>query len=351
VTPALLLIVVIATALLSTVFVEGIRVWAGRRQILDHPGHRSSHSTPTPRGGGIAIVVLTLAGLTAMQLVRPFASWKTLAAFAIPALVIALVSWIDDVYGTPPSLRFAVHAGAAVTAVVWLGRWSRVSLPFIGDLALGAAGIGLAILWIAGLTNAYNFMDGINGIAGLQAVIAGAAWAFIGFRQAIPLAGWSGALIAAASAGFLVHNWSRAKIFMGDVGSAFLGYTFAVITVFATETDSRLALCGVLFVWPFVFDSAFTLLRRARRGERLHEAHRSHLYQRLQQTGWSHARVSLLYGFLALLGTAVLFAPRVTLLLVASAAVALTLFVMSRERDVAQRGANVDDRQIRGAGA
>lgn len=290
----LLVSLFIIAALLSAAFVELIRVWTHHKQILDHPGHRSSHTQPTPRGGGIAIVVLTLGGLTALELIRPFTSWATLAAFVIPALAIAIVSWIDDMRGTPASLRFAIHLGAAIVAVVWLGRFAF----------LGVIGIAIAILWIAGLTNAYNFMDGIDGIAGLQAVIAGAAWAYIGFRFAIPVAGLTGALIAGASLGFLFHNWSPARIFMGDVGSAFLGYTFAVITVLAAERNPRLAICGFLLVWPFVIDTTFTILRRAARGERLHEAHKSHMYQRLHQRGWSHARVSVLYGFLAMLGVA-----------------------------------------------
>ena len=348
---ALLLTLFAVTTLLSAGLVALIRIWAQRKEILDHPGHRSSHTQPTPRGGGLAIVVLTLGGLASLQAVRPFTSWTTLAAFVVPALAIAVVSWIDDLYGTRPSLRFAVHLGVAIAAVVWLGRWSLVWLPFAGDVHLGLIGIVLAVLWIAGLTNAYNFMDGINGIAGLQALIAGAAWAVIGFRHAIPLTAWTGALIAGASAGFLFHNWSPARIFMGDVGSAFLGFSFAVITLLANESDARLAFSGVLLVWPFVFDATFTIIRRALRRERLHEAHRSHLYQRLNQTGWSHARVSLLYGALALLGTGALCAPRVTLVLAASAAVALVLLVLARERNAAQRGANVDDRQIRGAGA
>jgi UDP-N-acetylmuramyl pentapeptide phosphotransferase/UDP-N-acetylglucosamine-1-phosphate transferase len=114
-----------------------------------------------------------------------------------------------------------------------------------------------------------------------------------------------GALVAGASLGFLFYNWHPARIFMGDVGAAFLGFTFASFTVLAFSRDADAGLAGVLFVWPFVFDTAFTLLRRIARGENILRAHRSHLYQRLVAAGWSHAHVTMLYAALAVVGVAV----------------------------------------------
>jgi UDP-N-acetylmuramyl pentapeptide phosphotransferase/UDP-N-acetylglucosamine-1-phosphate transferase len=317
-------------AIASALIVEGVRRWTMRRQILDVPNQRSSHSTPTPPGGGIAIVVVTTIGVIAGHA----APWRDLAALLVPAAIIAVVSWIDDMHHTSPLLRITVHLGTAIAAVIFFGGWSNLWLPLIGTVHLGWFGLALTVVWIVGLTNAYNFMDGIDGIAGLQAVIAGGAWALLALRDSMPLVAWSGLLLAASSLGFLVLNWSPAKIFMGDVGSAFLGYLFAVLTVIASRHDPRLALCGVLFVWPFVFDTVFTVIRRALRGERLHEAHRSHLYQRLNQTGISHARVAMLYGVLALIGAASLIAIVPALIAASIAAIALVGWVLLRERHV-----------------
>ena len=145
-------------------------------------------------------------------------------------------------------------------------------------------------------------MDGIDGIAGGQAVVAGLGWAALGWLSDQPLVGILGILLAASSLGFLGHNWPPARIFMGDVGSAFLGFTFAVLAVAAAQRDARLALAGVLLVWPFIFDACFTFLRRLRNGENVFAAHRSHLYQRLVIAGYSHRTVTLLYIGLAAWG-------------------------------------------------
>ena len=338
----------VLAAVASALIVEAVRLWTTRKQIFDIPNERSSHTRPMPRGGGIAIVVVTTIGLLLIH--DRVASWRDLAALLIPSLIIAIVSWIDDVKHTPPLLRFTVHLGTAIAAVVLFGGWSDVWLPGAGVIHLGWFGLVVTVIWIAGLTNAYNFMDGIDGIAGLQAVIAGAAWAVLAFRDSLPLIAWSGLLIAASSLGFLIHNWPPAKIFMGDVSSAFLGYVFAVVTVIASRHDPRLALCGVLFVWPFVFDAVFTVIRRARRRERLHEAHRSHLYQRLNQTGLGHGVVSSLYGLLALLGAGALLSIVPALIAASVAAIALVALVMLRERHVAQRGADVDRGRVSRAG-
>jgi UDP-N-acetylmuramyl pentapeptide phosphotransferase/UDP-N-acetylglucosamine-1-phosphate transferase len=142
----------------------------------------------------------------------------------------------------------------------------------------------------------------------LQAFISGLAWAFLGWWTDTPFMLAAGVLIGFSSLGFLAQNWSPARIFMGDVGSAFLGFTFAVLPLMASSQDAerkRYFLTGVLIIWPFVFDSAFTLIRRALRGENVIRAHRSHLYQRMVIAGWSHARVASLYGIVAAISAAV----------------------------------------------
>ena len=267
--------------LVSVVLVRFIREWAERKAILDHPNERSSHDVPKPRGGGMAIVLVTLAGS---------ALWWTprFAVVAAAALIVAVVSWIDDVRHLPATLRLGVQSLAAIAVLM--------AYP-------AGAFAPLAFLWIVGLTNAYNFMDGIDGIAGGQAVVAGLAWALFGMIGQQTLIVMLGLLIAGSSAGFLMHNWQPARIFMGDVGSAFLGFTFASLAVMAWP-NVRLAAAGALVVWPFVADAAFTFARRAARGERVMEAHRSHVYQRMNQRGLSHAAVSMIYTALAAIGAA-----------------------------------------------
>ena len=146
-------------------------------------------------------------------------------------------------------------------------------------------------------------MDGIDGIAAGQAITAGLGWAIVGWLADDLRPMLLGGLLTATSAGFLVHNWSPASIFMGDIGSAFLGYCFATLGLLGGGGGSG-ALIGILLVWPFVFDTAFTFCVRLRRRENIFKAHRSHLYQRLVLTGLSHRAVTLLYVALAVLGAA-----------------------------------------------
>jgi UDP-N-acetylmuramyl pentapeptide phosphotransferase/UDP-N-acetylglucosamine-1-phosphate transferase len=162
----------------------------------------------------------------------------------------------------------------------------------------------LTLVWILGLTNVTNFMDGADGLAGLQCMIAGIAWAAAGVWLGDPVVTIGGAVIAGACGGFLFHNWMPAQIFMGDVGSAFLGFMLAMMPVLASlhavaeapAAAARLPIFAGFIFWPFIGDGLFTFVRRLTRGENVLMAHRSHLYQRLVLAGWTHARVSLLYG-------------------------------------------------------
>ena len=241
-----------------------------RFAVLDIPNDRSSHDTPTPRGGGIAIVVVTIAG----ALILDVKMWPLLVA----AAVIAIMSWIDDMKHLSAAIRFPIQILSAC-AVVYVYGPTRPAFAAI------------AVFWIVGVTNAFNFMDGIDGIAGTQAVIAGVAWYAL-TRNPIAL------LIAASSLGFLFYNWPRASIFMGDVGSAFLGFTFASLPLL--EHNGRAPIAMALMLFPFLADSGITLVHRAVRLQPIWKAHREHLYQRLVIAGWSHRGVTLLYGAIAL---------------------------------------------------
>lgn len=293
-----------ATACLLTMSgVAAFKRSARRRHWLDHPNERSSHSEPTPRGGGLPMIVVlgtTSFAAAAASGINP-RPWLPIAA---AGLLIAVVSWIDDLRPLPTWLRLGVHLAAAITVASIFKGFQKIALPGIGTLTLGVAGAAVAVLWIAGLTNAYNFMDGIDGIAGVQAVMAGAGWAIVGWMTGAEDLLLVGAITSAAAIGFLFHNWNPASIFMGDVGSASLGFLFSAMTVAASSRDGRFVPVGILLVWPFIFDSGFTLLRRIRRGEKITQAHRSHLYQRLTQAGLSHRTVAGLYAVLDASGIA-----------------------------------------------
>jgi UDP-N-acetylmuramyl pentapeptide phosphotransferase/UDP-N-acetylglucosamine-1-phosphate transferase len=196
-----------------------------------------------------------------------------------------------------------IHSIAAILVIVDVDTWHGITM--LGQIKLGNWGYVLTFIWIVWMVNSYNFMDGIDGLAGLQAVIAGLGWLVLGYILQMPAIFLFSGVIASASLGFLMHNWSPARIFMGDVGSAFLGFTFASLPLIARTIASKnpdlLPIAAVLFVWFFLFDSVVTLLRRAIRGEKVWQAHREHLFQRLVVSGLSHRRVTVFYGVLALI--------------------------------------------------
>jgi len=302
--PQALMVLALSALILSLLGVEVVRRYSLKRALLDIPGERSSHHTPTPRGGGVAIVLIASVGLLVHWLWLGQPSGRIVATYWIGAALLAGIGWLDDLRSVRPRWRFAVHGLAAAAAIVGFGFWSVLELPLLGAVSLGWLGLALTWFWIVGLINAYNFMDGIDGIAGLQGLVAGLGWFGLGLYSGGPAATVLGLLLAAGSLGFLVHNWQPARIFMGDAASTFMGFSFAVLALLEAERVPRLALAGALLVWPFVFDASLTFLRRWRRGEQLARAHRSHLYQRLVISGLSHRRVSLLYGLLALAGLA-----------------------------------------------
>ena len=284
----------------SYLFVAGIRAWADRKKILDIPNERSSHHKPIPRGGGIAIVVITMGALWIVYIMYPSVyEIKNIITFTMAGIIVAGISLLDDLSSIRNTVRFLVHGFVAI-AIIWnIGFISEISIPIIGEIKLQFAGIIITFLFIVGLTNAYNFMDGIDGIAAVQAIIAGLGWAIIGYFYSHSLILLLGFVVTVSSIGFLIHNWHPARIFMGDVGSAFLGFTFATITIIGVQKDPILVYPGILLVWPFIFDTVYTLIRRMVYRENIFEAHRSHLYQRLVIAGWGHRSVTILYGILA----------------------------------------------------
>jgi UDP-N-acetylmuramyl pentapeptide phosphotransferase/UDP-N-acetylglucosamine-1-phosphate transferase len=317
------LLVVLAAALVAWSLVAVLIQLAPQIGLIDRPNARSSHARATPRGGGIGFVVAAIMGVVIGRFSAgagsPLAALggDAVGVWLLAAVFIAAISLRDDFKSLGVGFRFGCHLAAAL-ALGWGAAWIDLFwVPWWGEASLGWMGVGVTVLWVVGMTNVYNFMDGIDGIAGVQAVAAAVAWGVAGWWLDLPAVVLVAALVGGGALGFLRHNWSPARIFMGDVGSAFLGLTFAALPLLALEEVGRtwggttgaglapgawgtaagvLPVFGGLVVWPFVGDGVFTFLRRLKNREKVWEAHRSHLYQRLTQCGWSHARVSSLYG-------------------------------------------------------
>ncbi|MEO8636433.1 MAG: glycosyltransferase family 4 protein [Gemmatimonadales bacterium] len=273
--------------------------------LMDVPNDRSSHSRPTPRGGGIAIVVGSLLGVGVFVVMKGAVIPPAGVAGLVAASVIALVSLVDDIRPLPPALRLVTHLAAATALLPWLPLPLAIDLPGIGPVPLGRAAPAFAVFWIVAVTNIYNFMDGIDGLAGGQGLVAGALWGAAGVVTGDAFLTGSGFAIAVSCAIFLVRNWAPAHIFLGDAGSAFLGFSFAVLPLLAAggTLGVRAWPCGVFLLWLFLFDATLTLVRRLGRGENLFRAHRDHLYQRLVVAGATHVGVSRVYlGLAAVVG-------------------------------------------------
>lgn len=269
--------------------------WLSHRQgVLDVPNERSSHVRPTPRSGGVAIVAGIVIALAL------YGEWRDsrLVFVLVWGGIIALLGLVDDFRALPAKPKLAVHVlAAAATTLLADVTLSRLELPYHGWLELSLLAIPVTLFWIIGVTNAYNFMDGINGMASIEAIVCGAAYAALTLRAGDSAGATLALAIAGGAAGFLAWN-AGGSIFMGDVGSGVLGFLFGVLALRLARWDVPF-LAAMLPLFPFLFDTGLTLLRRARRRERLFSAHRTHMYQRLNSLGWSHPAVSSLWGALA----------------------------------------------------
>jgi len=260
------------------------------RAVLDIPNERSSHSRPTPRGGGLAFGAVILGGI----LVAAAAGWvrSAVALALVPSGgAIALVGWIDDRRGLPARFRLLVHVAAAVWVVYCFGPADRLELGRL-SLPLGPAAAIVSVLGLVWLSNLFNFMDGIDGIAASEAASVAIIAASLCLRAGDTEPAWLFLLVAAAVLGFLPWNWAPARVFMGDSGSVVLGFLLGALALLENQRTVIPALGSALLLGVFLVDATLTLIRRAARGERLSVAHRSHAYQRAVQAGASHARVS-----------------------------------------------------------
>lgn len=290
--------IVLAAGFGSAILTALMRDWLRRRAILDRPGERSSHATPVPRGAGLAVIatlVIAWLALAARGAMPPD------AVVIVPVTAaLALLSFVDDLRGLPVVFRLAVHFVAALSA---LALFPREALVFQGLLPLPLDRAAAALIWVW-LINLYNFMDGIDGITGVETVCIGTGIAAVSFVDGSGMA--AAALVAVAVAlGFLRFNWQPASVFLGDAGSVPLGYVMGwLLLVLARDGHWAPALILPLY---YLADATVTLARRARRGEALWRAHRDHFYQRALR-GNDHAAVArlVLAGDIGLIALALL---------------------------------------------
>lgn len=289
----------IACVLVSFATTGLIRHFALRRELLAIPNERSSHTVATPHGGGLAIVAAFLSAIVLLAL-NGNLSISSLWFFVIFGSLMALLGLLDDIYHIPARWRLLIHFVAAALALTWLG--GLPPLAFAGRAVdLGSWGHIFAVVYLVWLLNLYNFMDGIDGIAGIEAVTVCAAGIVVHWQQGI--AGEPTVvllMLSAATLGFLWWNFPRAKIFMGDTGSAFLGFMIGLFSIQSGWLAAELFWAWVILLGCFIVDASVTLFRRVIRGEKFYQAHRSHAYQYASRKYSSHARVSVTYGVINL---------------------------------------------------
>lgn len=255
---------------------------ANRRRWVDLPNERSIHKTPVPRLGGAVFVPIMLV------LVWLFEPSETALRFISAATSVYVLGLLDDLKPIAAALRLFVQIA--------------ISLAFLSSVVSEAPlwVTGLLSIWIVGTTNVYNFMDGADGIAAVQAIVASITWGAVAFHQNEEFLFVVALSIGCTVMGFLFVNWHPARMFMGDAGSTVLGFTYATIPILVEPSEAISLASGLVIaasaIWPFLVDGVATILKRLFRGENIFAAHRSHCYQRLILYGWTHQRVAILFG-------------------------------------------------------
>lgn len=275
---------------ISFVLTWGLRRYALTHQVMDIPNARSSHQVPTPRGGGLAIVVTFLGAL-------PFLAWtgtlrlNELCALFGAGLITAVIGFIDDHRHIDARWRLLGHFIAAFWGLAWLGGLPSLSI-FGHVIDMGVWGALLAAVYLVWLLNLYNFMDGIDGIASIEAICVGIGSVAMYAVAGLPTLSAISMILIAAVAGFVLWNFPVARIFMGDAGSGFLGIVLGLLSLMAAWADQRLFWGWLILLGVFIVDATITLLRRLFRGDRIYQAHRSHAYQYAARQAGRHAPVT-----------------------------------------------------------
>jgi Fuc2NAc and GlcNAc transferase len=268
-----------------------VRRYALHRRVIDTPNDRSSHTIPTPRGGGAAIVgTMLLTGMFGAGM--GWIAWAHFIPLALGMVAIAAVGWLDDTAGLRPVVRLAAQFSIALWTVIMLHGLPAVRTG-LGDVSLGPVGYILAMLGIMWSINLFNFMDGIDGLAGSQSCLIFGIGGVLLIAAGSTSLGVLSLLVAASSLGFLVWNWPPAKIFLGDVGSTAMGYMLAGLAIASENTRGVPLLVFAILGGVLIVDATVTLARRVSRGHHPAVAHRDHAYQRLSRAWQGHRPVSI----------------------------------------------------------
>jgi Fuc2NAc and GlcNAc transferase len=284
-------IIILGSTFFASLFAVGFIRSKFQQQLIDIPNERSSHTNPTPRGGGLGFIIAFAIALLINQILTPSPipgiqpiNWLIL----IPLIIVGIV---DDWRSVSARIRYLVQLSVATIIVYQYGAFPQPWLSQLGTFGDGIA-ILLTVIGLTALINFYNFMDGLDG---LVAGVTAAQLSFLALWLNEPVLWiWVAGLI-----GFLYWNWSPAKIFMGDAGSTTLGAVVGIALLSynssSGELNSHLNLTAIAIIFPLISDAIYTIFCRLSRQENIFKAHRSHVYQRLHQAGWNHSIVASIY--------------------------------------------------------
>src|SRR5574344_2460019 len=264
---------------LLTYFIKNYMI---KKSLVAVVNERSSHTVPTPHGGGIALAITWFIGLMYLYFIGEISS--NLFYALLFGAVISIVSFFDNIYELSPKIRLIVQSIVAIGGLYFLGGFDTLTFG-IFDIQNHMFTNIFAFFMIIWFINLYNFLDGINGYAGSEAI-------FLSIAGFILFSGNHFLVLTVAVLGFLYWNWNRAKIFMGDVGSTLLGYNIAIFTIYYANQQPNSFWIWIILFSVYWFDATLTLIRRKLNKEKLSQAHKKHAYQRLTQSGWSHYKVT-----------------------------------------------------------
>jgi UDP-GlcNAc:undecaprenyl-phosphate GlcNAc-1-phosphate transferase len=292
-----LLFTAVASLIISATLTGVIKQAALRFGVVDEPGERRSHTRPTPRGGGVAIVI-TFFVFMFVALVYQMDITPEILGLIISGLGITLLGLADDIMTLSRNFRLAFWVLITAIAVFFGISLNQINLPLIGVIEFGIFSPVITFLWLIGVTNFFNFMDGIDGLAAGEAISAGGFLMVVSLRVGNEMVLFSSVIILGGALGFMIHNFPPAKVFMGDGGSNFLGFIFAALAVLGGKAESGQIpfVVPVILLNMFLLDGSVTLIKRLPKGKDWLEPHRDHYYQRLIKLGLSHLQVTLMYS-------------------------------------------------------